>query len=180
MNGSYVRHGRNSRTLLLLVIAPLCLVGACRVWIAQHYPYGMSHSCIKCLGGSLHHYAHDHGGAFPTGVLHRPPYEVNAEILRGKTVPLRVTQKALDESGALGLDSCGWHYVEGLTSSDNSKIAVVWDKVGLDHNGGRLPDGGHEVCFVDGHTTTISALKWQSFLEEQERLLAERQRYGER
>ena len=57
---------------------------------------------------------------------------------------------------------------------DNEKTAIFWDKVGLDHNGGRLPNGGHIVFFLDGHRDYIPATDWQAFLLEQQRLLDER------
>ena len=57
---------------------------------------------------------------------------------------------------------------------DNEKTAIFWDKVGLDHNGGRLPNGGHIVYFVDGQRNYIPATEWQAFLLEQQRLFDER------
>jgi len=85
---------------------------------------------------------------------------VDAYTLRGKTVPSNVTQAALRETGRLGPDSCGWHYVEGLTDSDDAQIAILWDKVGLGHNGERIKGGGHEVCYLDGSHRFIRASKW--------------------
>ena len=51
---------------------------------------------------------------------------------------------------------------------------MFWDKEGLGHNGEWLPDGGHIVMFVDGSHKHIPATQWQSFLDEQARLRAQR------
>jgi hypothetical protein len=37
---------------------------------------------------------------------------------------LEVVQQALAKDGKLGPQSCGWHYVEGLTEADNPEIAI--------------------------------------------------------
>ena len=136
-------------------------------YIKWHYPYGPSHCCIGGLCTALRCYALDHNGKFPAGggtpeaslSLLFGNY-VDAYTLRGKTVPPNVTQAALRETGKLGPDSCGWHYVEGLTDSDDAQIAILWDKVGLGHNGERIKGGGHEVCYLDGSHRFIRASKW--------------------
>jgi hypothetical protein len=71
-------------------------------------------------------------------------------------------------------ETCGWHYVEGLRLDDDPRIALFWDKVGLDHNGGRLAEGGHFVMTVDGQRKYIPEAEWEEFLAEQSKLLAER------
>jgi hypothetical protein len=150
-------------------------------YIKWTYPYGPSHCCIGGLGTALRIYALEHSGQFPTGgdtpegslSLLYSNY-VDAYTLRGKTVPLKVTEVALRQNGKLGPDSCGWHYVDGLTESDNPQIAIVWDKVGLGHNGERIKGGGHEILFLDGSHRVISASKWPEFLDEQRQLLAQR------
>jgi hypothetical protein len=111
-------------------------------WYRWTFPYGQSHCCILIVGGALESYAADHDGRFPSGSdcpeaslsLIYSNY-VDAYLLRGKSVPLDVVQKALTINGKLGAESCGWHYVEGLTLSDNPEIAILWDKMGLGHNG---------------------------------------------
>jgi hypothetical protein len=138
------------------------------------------------MGIALREYAEDHNGDFPTGgetpeaslSLLYSNY-VDAQWLRGKTVPLNVAEAALRKNGKLGPDSCSWHYVEGLIESDNPQIAILWDKVGLGHNGERVKGGGHEVLYVDGDSRFISGLKWPEFLEEQNQLLAQRAGRGD-
>jgi hypothetical protein len=145
------------------------------------YPYGWSHCCAKGVGFALREYATDHDGFFPVGgetpeaslSLLYSNY-LDAYTLRGKTVSLEVVQQALAKDGKLGPQSCGWHYVEGLTEADNPEIAIVWDKLGLGHNGQRLRGGGHEVVLLDGSTSGISAKRWPEFLERQKQLLAQR------
>ena len=150
-------------------------------WYHHTYPYGWSHCCDIRLGMSLQQYAQDHGGRFPTGEdspeaslsLLYSNY-TDAYMLRGKTVPLKTVEQAIATKGKLGPESCGWHYVEGLTLSDDNHIAIVWDKVGLGHNGQRMKGGGHSVIFVDGARNFISEAAWPQFLRDQEELLAHR------
>ena len=108
-------------------------------------------------------------------ILSTGDYEVDANLLRGKTVTLAVVESALARDGALGPDSCGWHYVEGLTLADDGRLAVIWDKVaGLEHNGMRCPAGGHEVLFLNGSREFVSEAEWPQFLQRQEQLMEAR------
>jgi hypothetical protein len=160
---------------LVLVVLPLLCYG----WWRQRYPYGWSHCCDKVLAMELHQYAASHGGAYPSGGatpeaslgLLYPDY-ANAFLLRGKTVPEDATRRALEGGGSLGPDSSGWHYVAGLRSSDNPRLALMWDKVGLGHNGERLPDGGHWVIFVGSNVDYVPEARWAEFRQEQRELRA--------
>jgi len=49
-----------------------------------------------------------------------------------------------------------------------------WDKAGLDHNGGRLSGGGHIVWFISSRQEHIPQARWNAFLAEQDKLLANR------
>jgi hypothetical protein len=132
---------------------------------------------------ALHQYAEEHGGAYPAGEatpeaslsLLYPTY-ANENVLQGKTVSLDVVKGILERGDRLGPDTCGWHYIEGLRLDDDRRLAICWDKVGLGHNGERLLDGGRTVLFVNLHCEYIAGAKWQEFLEEQEKLLADRNR----
>ena len=146
------------------------------------YPYGASHCCILIMGQTLKAYADDHNGQFPAGkatpeaslsLLYQGDY-ANAYLLRGKTVPEKAVANILKGGGLLGPDSCGWHYVEGLTVTDDGRIAILWDKVGLGHNGERLRHGGREVIFVDGDRRFVAGKDWDVFLKGQQDLLAAR------
>lgn len=147
------------------------------------YPFGMSHCCSKCLYISLLEYAQDHGGKYPSGEatpeaslsLLYPKY-ADANSLRGKTVPLEVVENLLKQGKRLTPETCGWHYVQGLDLKDNYNLAILWDKVGLDHNGGRLKNGGHEVLFLHGACQYIPASEWEDFLKQQKDFLADRKK----
>jgi hypothetical protein len=169
------------RILVLCLVAVAMLAGG--VWSAYswYFPYGQSHCCDKQLRFSLENYADQHGGRYPSGEktpeaslsLLIPDYS-NAHVLRGKTVPLETVENVLSSGRRLDPDSCGWHYVEGLTKSDDGRIAIFWDKVGLGHNGQRLLEGGHSVYFLNYDHRVVSADEWPQFLEEQAKLIASR------
>ena len=109
-------------------------------------------------------------------LLYRKPYDVGAYVLSGKTKSAEEAEKILERGEPLGPDTCDWHYVEGLTVYDDPRLALVWDKVGLGHNGERLPNGGHTILRVDHFhgEEVIPASEWSKFLEEQEQLMAAR------
>jgi len=107
-------------------------------------------------------------------LLYRGEFGMDGWILCGKTKSPEVAQEILERGELLGPDTCDWHYVEGLTLYDDYRLALVWDKVGLGHNGQRLPHGGHSVCRRDGSEEVVPESEWQQFLDEQGRLMATR------
>lgn len=165
------------------ILAVLVVLGAVffggRHYYRWKFPYGWSHCCDKQLMMALDQYAEDHGGAYPAGEatpeaslsLLYPKY-ADANLLRSKTVPLEVVQAILERGERLGPDTCGWHYVEGLRRTDDRRLALVWDKIGLGHNGQRLSDGGRTVLLVNMGYEYIPGAQWGSFLGEQAELLA--------
>jgi hypothetical protein len=172
---------RRLRPWLILLAVLSALTGSGWGYYRWHYPNGWSHSCDKQLMFALQQYADDHGGAYPSGEatpeaslsLLYPKY-ANEWVLQGKTVPVDEVNAVLEKGERLGPDTCGWRYVEGLTTSDDPGLAVFWDKAGLGHNGQRLSDGGRMVLFVGRGLEYIPGEKWEAFLEEQKKLLGER------
>lgn len=166
---------------IVLAVVIVAAVTGCHYYYQWLFPFGWSHSCDQQLMFALERYAEDHGGAYPAGEatpeaslsLLYPDY-ANECVLQGKTVPLEAVKTILERGERLGPDSCGWHYVEGLTKRDNGRLALFWDKVGLNHNGQRLPRGGHSVVFIDSEHRVVPADEWPQFLDEQARLLASR------
>jgi hypothetical protein len=157
------------------------LVGLARWYLSWQYPYGSSHCCDIQLMFALHEYARDHDGTFPSGEatpeaslsLLYPKY-ADANLLRGRTVPLEVVEERLNLGKRLTPETCGWHYVEGLTTKDDPRLALCWDKIGLGHDGRRLPDGGHTVVTIGRERRGVSEAEWVDFLREQAELLAKR------
>ena len=166
---------------LMLALAATLVLGGLG-WYRWHFPYGGSHCCIVGLSMSLQQYAEDHGGKYPAGeatpeaclsLLYRSNYATAYE-LRGMTVPEKTVRRILEGGGLLGPDTCGWQYVPGLTRGDDEKIAMLWCKTALGHNGDRTRDGGRQVTFLDGHIEWVSGGRWPGFLQEQKELLAQR------
>ena len=181
MPSQYRRRILGCSGISLAVVA--VLVGAAYAWYRYTFPYGYTHCCLKGLGLSLLNYAQQHDGHFPEGggcpeaslcLLYRCNYGIDGYTLCGKTKSAEVAQEILERGELLGPDTCDWHYVEGLTISDDPQIAQLWDKVGLSHNGQRLSGGGHSIWRVGGQEEVIPGSEWPQFLEEQERLMAAR------
>ena len=166
----------------ILVFAFGLIIGSGRLWNAHKYPFGRSHCCDKALMFALMAYADAHNGAFPSGeatpeaslsLLFKAKL-ADANLLRGKSVAEATVAGILNGGKLLGPESCGWHYVEGLHKDDDPRLAIFWDKEGLDHNGGRLANGGHIVWYLNFDHPHISASEWSKFLAEQEGLHKER------
>ncbi|HTU24726.1 MAG TPA: hypothetical protein VMF30_04985, partial [Pirellulales bacterium] len=124
--------------------------------------------------------AQEHGGQFPTGgatpeasfsLLYSEC--VGASLLLGKGYPEEPARKLLESGQPLTPETCGWHYVDGLRQQKdprvNSRVAIVWDKFGSDHNSGLLPEGGHTVVFMDGSEKVIGGQDWGRFIADQEK-----------
>ncbi len=146
----------------------------------EEYPYGVSHCCIDGMGLALRLYAQEHGGAYPAGesspeaslsLLCRSNY-IDVGTIRGMTVPERTVRGVIEGGGLLGPQNCGWQYVEGLTQTNDPRIALLYCKEALGHNGQRTKDGGRQVLFVgDGGIQWVSGDRWSAFLSEQSELL---------
>ncbi len=169
-----------TRTKVLLTVAVLLVVGGYSFyrWHRYTYPYGWSHCCDFSVWFCLREYAEAHGGRFPVGevtpeaslsLLYRAGLG-HPGMLCGKTVPEAVVREILERGELLGPETCGWHYVEGLTLADDPRLALFWDKAGLGHNGQRLPNGDHYVGFIGQVSERIPGEKWAEFLQEQEKL----------
>ena len=127
---------------------------------------------------ALRQYAEEHGGRYPAGesspeaslsLLYKSD-QIDPYTLRGMIVPEETTRRILESGRLLSAESCGWHYVPGLTQADDSQLALLWCKEALGHNGQRTKDGGRQVVFVDSDVRWVSGAKWASFLEEQKQL----------
>jgi len=141
----------------------------------QNYPYGWSHCCETQLSFALRDYANRHGGKFPDGgttpeaslgLLY--PHDANAYLLSGKIAAPEETEAVLASGGPLTPQTCGWHYVEGLTTDDDPELALFWCKEPLDHNGG-LSDG-YVVWTVSGSKEYVALNDWENFLTRQKEL----------
>lgn len=130
---------------------------------------------------ALDEYAKDHGGTYPTGGaspdaslgLLYPKY-ADASLLCGKMVPVELTEARLASGKPLTPETCGWHYVEGLNLLDDKRLALLWDKARLGHNGERTSDGGTAVLFVDMGYEQVTESEWEAFMAEQAALHAAR------
>ena len=169
------------KLLRVVAVFSVLLIGAYayQVWrFRQQYPFGLTHSCDKLLASDLQSYATRHDGWFPRGeaspeaslsLLYRDDPNT-LSTLPGKTVPEATVRAILESGGLLGPSTCGWHYVEGLRSDDDEQLGLFWDKVGMNHNGGLLPEGGHYVCRVNGFIDYVRGEEWAAFLLEQAKL----------
>lgn len=170
-----------AKKLKVALIAATVVLGGTALWFRMTYPHGVSHCCATELGANLKRYAADHDGWLPKGAISpeasfsqlHTNYESNLQRLRGKIVPLATAEAAWNRYGWLEAESCGWHYIEGLATTNDPSIAIAWDKSwGLGHNGQRIRKFGREVIYLDGSTAAKLLKDWPQFAIDQREKLA--------
>lgn len=182
MNARFHGWGRKAGCVAIcfaIAVVAGSIGGAYRKWA---YPYGWSHCCITQIRNALEDYAESNGGKYPAGevcpeaslMLLYGDNGIDANTLRGMTVPEETVQSLITNGQKLGPDSCGWKYAPGLTLADNPSLALLWCKMPLTHNGARSSDGGRQVVFVGGSIDWVSGDKWPGFLSEQNELMKRR------
>jgi hypothetical protein len=73
---------------------------------------------------------------------------------------------------------CGRVYVQGLSQTNDSRIAILFDKVAAPPDHCHFPrrlwsDYFRDVGFTDGSWRSVPAEKWQEFSREQVELLVQ-------
>lgn len=180
---SFFNHWRRKAGFVAICFVVIAFTsGIAKSYRKWTYPYGWSHCCIIQMKDGLEYYAQVNNGRFPAGetcpeaslgLIYRV-HGVDGNTLRGMTAPEEVVVSLLNRGEKLGPDSCGWHYVEGLTIADNPSLAMLWCKLPLTHNGARSGDGGREVVYLSGAIDWISGDKWPEFLRVQADLMNQR------
>lgn len=140
--------------------------------------------CMPQAAGSLLAYADDHSGKFP---IHSNGYG-DALLLMTKYMgsswgPLTgpgyghvVFAEAARTGSHVPEEACGRVYVQGLSMTNDPRIAILFDKTAAPADHCQFPRrlwSGfvRDVCFVDGHWETIPVGKWTAFAREQIDLL---------
>ena len=172
------------------VPAVVILSVALGLWYVKSHPLVFNESlwehahCMPQAAGALLTYAHDNGGHFP---YHTNGYGdalllMTNEManywgpLTGPGYDAAVFAEAERAGSHVPGEACGRVYVQGLSLSNDPKIAFLFDKVAAPadhcHLPRRLWSGFvRDVCFVDGHWETIPVGRWPAFAKEQMDLL---------
>jgi len=178
------------RRFWLRLIAAIALgaVGAC-VYFVRSNPLVFNESlwqhahCMPQAASLFQTYARDHGGRFP---YHTNGYgdallEMTREpawfyLLTGPGYDAAVFEEALTSGGNVDESRCGRVYVQGLSETNDTRIAIFFDKVAAPpdhcHFPKRLWRGYvREVCLLDGIWRTVPVEKWEGFVSQQIGLL---------
>src|SRR5262245_20425999 len=165
---------------LLLVVAGVC-GWAWYYFTSGPEPQWKGHSeeDARWISTSLNWYADRHDGWYPTGqatpeaalgLLNPGVHRFRLPwALTGGRVPAESVQQTFDKGELLDAAACDWHYVEGLTQSDDARLAIAWEK-----DSHPQPGGGRWVVLAGRAFRLIRDDRWQAFLEEQEQLLGRR------
>lgn len=168
----------------MLLLVALVLLGAGWVYVRMHpLEFMPAHRhCIKIAGLQLANYADGHNGQFPT---HPKGYGnalllVDADcfpMLTGPGYDATPFHKAKLSGQGLAEEDCGRVYVQGLKTTSNSEIAILFDKLptpGGDHC--HLPwrlraPLGREVWLIGCTHLFVLESEWPEFAKKQVELL---------
>jgi len=180
------KHKWLQRLLIVLIITTVILFVCVRArpLVFNESFFGHAH-CIAQAGGSLLQYASEHQSNFPTHtngygdalLLVVKEYLPEGPCLTGPGYDSDVFKKALASNGNVDEATCGRVYIQGLTTSSDPEIAILFDKLptpGGDHCHGlaRLTAPlCREVLFVDGSHRMIQESEWLEFSQKQIELL---------
>jgi len=141
--------------------------------------------CMPQVASSFRMYASDHGGVFPVhtngygdALLLMTPERAWFYYLTGPGYDTSAFEEALDSGGDVDERRCGRVYVQGLSETNDARIAILFDKIAAPpdhcHFPQRLWRGFvREVCFVDGSWRTVPVEYWPAFAQEQVALLVQ-------
>jgi hypothetical protein len=177
------------RTWFASVLGAAAVSVALGFWYVKSHPmvfneslWGHAH-CMPQASGALLTYAEDHGGQFPystngygNALLLLTPERSWFYFINGPGYDNSPFEEAFDTGGRVDERRCGRVYVQGLSKTNDPKIAVLFDKVAAPpdhcHFPRRLWAGFvREVCFVDGDWRAIPVGRWPEFARQQIELL---------
>jgi hypothetical protein len=139
--------------------------------------------CMPQAGLTLLTYAEEHQGRFPfhtngygDALLQMLPEPTQFYILTGPGYDDTVYREALDSGKDVDENRCGRVYVQGLSRSNDSRIAILFDKVAAPPDHCHFPrrlwhEYVREVFFVDGSYQAIPTNRWPEFAHQQIDLL---------
>jgi hypothetical protein len=163
---------------IILLMATVATVGVVGIkWIANRNRPADATSLLQ-LGFALDYYAQIHDGHYPTGggspeaslhFLYRDGI-ADPEMLAGAIDP-KLVREHLENGLVLDRQTCGWHYVEGLTLRDDWRIAILWNEDSSDRVASGTQNAHLVVYLQDPSVHVVAARDWQRFLDEQQALL---------
>ncbi|TAL07526.1 MAG: hypothetical protein EPO07_00055 [Verrucomicrobia bacterium] len=166
------------KTILGCATLALCVIA---LFHFKHraWPYGVRTCCLPCMMSSLRCYAYDHEGWYPKGgrnpvdslriLTDKPDYIGNPELLAGISGDREATKKRITLGLPIDDTVSSWVYFPGFCESDDSKLAIIWERhEGIGFNGHL--SNGHAVGFADGHHEQVPQARWAQFLSEQQTL----------
>jgi hypothetical protein len=145
--------------------------------------WGHAH-CMPQVGLALRMYANEHGGQYP---VHTNGYG-DALLLLGEAGPYyfltgpghntQVFANAWAAKSDVDESLCGRVYVQGLNPTNDSGIAILFDKIAAPPDHCQFPRrlwAGfvREVCFVDGDWRAVPVDQWDAFAQKQIDLLVD-------
>jgi hypothetical protein len=179
------------RFWLKVVLAGGAVAGAFCVYYVKSHPLVFNESlwqhahCMPQASMALVTYAHDHNGRFPyhtngygDALLMLTPDLAAPYCLTGPGYGTAAFDEAIASGGNVDERRCGRVYVQGLSQTNDTRIAILFDKVAAPpdhcHFPRRLWHGfSRDVGFVDGDWRSVRVAKWPEFVREQVELLTE-------
>jgi hypothetical protein len=177
------------RSRLLKLVPVVIIVAALGIWYVKSHPLVFNESlwehahCMPQAAGAILQYAHEHDGQFPystngwgNALMMLTPERSWFYIINGPGYDNSAFEEAFASGGKVDEKRCGRVYVQGLSVTNDAKIAVLFDKIAAPPDHCQFPRrlwAGfvREVCFVDGDWRMVPVAEWPEFARQQVDLL---------
>src|SRR5262245_47548450 len=177
------------RSRLLKLVPVVVVLAALGTWYIKSHALVFNESlwehahCMPQAAGALLQFAHEHAGRFPystsgwgDALMMLTPERSWFYFINGPGYD----NSAFEEGFASGRDvdekRCGRVYVQGLSITDDPKIAILFDRIAAPPDHCQFPRrlwAGfvREVCFVGGDWRMVPLGEWPEFARQQVELL---------
>jgi hypothetical protein len=177
------------RSWIRVMLAGTLIGAAFCIYYVKSHPLVFNESlwehahCMPQAAGALLTYAHDHGGRFPyntngygDALLMMTPDLAPFYCLTGPGYDTSAFEEARTSGGHVDEKRCGRVYVQGLSQTNDARIAILFDKIAAPPDHCHFPRRlwhrfGRDVCFVDGVWRNIPVEQWAEFARQQVELL---------
>jgi len=161
------------------------------IYYVQSHPLVFNESlwqhahCMPQAASLFRLYAEENGGRFPfhangygDALLMTTPDRAWLYCLTGPGYGTSAFEEALSSNGNVDENRCGRVYVQGLSETNDARIAILFDKVAAPPDHCHFPQRlwqGHvrEVLFVDGDWRAVPVAQWLDFARQQVDFLVE-------
>ncbi len=186
----FTRMKRQRYWTRIALVGSLFCIAFCIYYVKSH-PLVFNESlwqhahCMPQAASAFRLYAEENGRRFPyhtngygDALLMTTPERAWFYYLTGPGYNTSAFEDALSSNGNVDENRCGRVYVQGLSETNDARIAILFDKVAAPPDHCHFPQRlwrGYvrEVLFVNGDWRTVPVAQWPDFVQQQMGFLME-------